>query len=154
VSIRALEIMEEQDLTAKAERLGHIFRDEMAAFKSPIIKVIRGRGLLNAVVIDESAADGRTAWDLCLLLKEKGLLVRTTQVLLDRYVKLANTGALEIGEANAWRYHPICTTTSHHRRRDSKGPKHYWGGAKGVAERQEGGGSLKSRPTPGRYQMW
>jgi ornithine--oxo-acid transaminase len=78
VSIRALEIMEEEDLTAKAERLGNMFRDGLAALQSPIIKIIRGKGLLNAVVIDESAASGRTAWDLCLLLKSKGLLAKPT----------------------------------------------------------------------------
>lgn len=75
VSMRALEIMEEEDLTAKAEKLGNIFRESVAAFNSPIIQTVRGKGLLNAVVIDESAANGRTAWDLCILLKEKGLLV-------------------------------------------------------------------------------
>jgi len=78
VSIRALEIMEEEKLTENAEKLGNIFRDGLAAFKSPIIKTIRGKGLLNAVVIDESAASGRTAWDLCMLLKEKGLLAKPT----------------------------------------------------------------------------
>ncbi|CRK16836.1 hypothetical protein BN1723_011115 [Verticillium longisporum] len=78
VSMRALEIMEEEDLTAKAEKLGHIFRDGITAFGSPIIKIVRGKGLLNAVVIDESAANGRTAWDLCILLKEKGLLAKPT----------------------------------------------------------------------------
>ncbi|CAI6088183.1 unnamed protein product [Clonostachys chloroleuca] len=78
VSIRALEIMEEEDLTAKAEKLGKIFRDGIAALNTPIIKTIRGKGLLNAVVIDESAASGRTAWDLCLLLKSKGLLAKPT----------------------------------------------------------------------------
>lgn len=75
VSIRALEIMEEEQLTAKAEKLGNMFRDGLAAFKSPIVKTIRGKGLLNAVVIDESQTNGHSAWDLCLLLKEKGLLV-------------------------------------------------------------------------------
>jgi ornithine--oxo-acid transaminase len=75
VSIRALEIMQEEDLTAKAEKLGNIFRDGLKALNNPIIKTIRGKGLLNAVVIDESAANGRTAWDLCMLLKSKGLLV-------------------------------------------------------------------------------
>ncbi|KAH7326406.1 pyridoxal phosphate-dependent transferase [Stachybotrys elegans] len=78
VSIRALEIMEEEDLTAKAERLGNIFREGVAALNTPIIKTIRGKGLLNAVVIDESAASGRTAWDLCVLLKSKGLLAKPT----------------------------------------------------------------------------
>lgn len=76
VSIRALEIMEEEDLTARAEKFGNIFRDGLRNLNTPILKVIRGKGLLNAVVIDESAANGRTAWDLCLLLKSKGLLVR------------------------------------------------------------------------------
>lgn len=78
VSIRALEIMEEEDLTAKAEKLGNMFRDGLKALNTPILKVIRGKGLLNAVVIDESAANGRTAWDLCLLLKSKGLLAKPT----------------------------------------------------------------------------
>ncbi|RYP91031.1 hypothetical protein DL770_002861 [Monosporascus sp. CRB-9-2] len=78
VSIRALEIMEEEKLTEKAEKLGKIFREGLAAFNSPIIKLIRGKGLLNAVVIDESKTGGHTAWDLCLLLKEKGLLAKPT----------------------------------------------------------------------------
>lgn len=62
-------------MIANAERLGNIFRESLAALNSPIIKTIRGKGLLNAMVIDESAASGRTAWDLCILLKNKGLLV-------------------------------------------------------------------------------
>jgi ornithine--oxo-acid transaminase len=78
VSLRALELVEEEGLIERAERLGSVFRDSVAAFKSPVIQTIRGKGLLNAVVIDESAAGGRTAWDLCLLLKEKGLLAKPT----------------------------------------------------------------------------
>jgi ornithine--oxo-acid transaminase len=75
VSIRALEIMQEEDLTANAERLGNIFRDGIRAIGSPVVSVVRGKGLLNAIVIDEAKAGGRTAWDLCILLKDKGLLV-------------------------------------------------------------------------------
>ena len=75
VSIRALELVEEENLVENAERLGKIFREGVAAIGSPIVQLVRGKGLLNAVVIDEAAADGRTAWDLCILLKEKGLLV-------------------------------------------------------------------------------
>ncbi|KAI0115187.1 ornithine aminotransferase [Daldinia grandis] len=78
VSIRALELMEEEQLTQKAEKLGNIFRDGLASFNSPVIKTIRGKGLLNAVVIDESKANGHSAWDLCLLLKEKGVLAKPT----------------------------------------------------------------------------
>jgi ornithine--oxo-acid transaminase len=89
VSIRALELVEEEDLIRKADKLGRLFRDELAALKSPIIQTIRGKGLLNAVVINETAAGGRSAWDLCLLLKEKGLLVRGT--LFQKVVKLGLT---------------------------------------------------------------
>ncbi|KAG6120663.1 hypothetical protein E4U13_006123 [Claviceps humidiphila] len=78
VSIRALELVEEEGMIANAERLGNLFRDSLAALGSPIIKTVRGKGLLNAMVIDESATSGRTAWDLCLLLKEKGLLAKPT----------------------------------------------------------------------------
>lgn len=80
VSIRALEIMEEEDLTAKAEKLGNIFRAGLEEIKNEVdgngmIVLIRGKGLLNAVVIDESKTGGHSAWDLCMLLKSKGLLV-------------------------------------------------------------------------------
>ncbi|TGJ85309.1 hypothetical protein E0Z10_g3459 [Xylaria hypoxylon] len=78
VSIRALELMEEEQLTQKAEKLGNVFRESLASLKSPIIKTIRGKGLLNAVVVDESQTNGHSAWDLCLLLKEKGLLAKPT----------------------------------------------------------------------------
>ncbi|UNI21387.1 Ornithine aminotransferase [Purpureocillium takamizusanense] len=78
VSIRALELVQEENMIANAERLGNIFRESLAALKSPIIKAIRGMGLLNAIVIDEAAASGRTAWDLCILLKNKGLLAKPT----------------------------------------------------------------------------
>ncbi|KAI1116076.1 ornithine aminotransferase [Nemania sp. NC0429] len=78
VSIRALELMEEEKLTQKAEKLGNIFRESLASLKSPVIKTIRGKGLLNAVVVDESQTNGHSAWDLCLLLKKKGLLAKPT----------------------------------------------------------------------------
>lgn len=80
VSLRALELIEEEDMTAKAEKLGKMFRDGVTAFNTPIVELVRGKGLLNAVVINESAANGRTAWDLCILLKEKGLLVSSSPV--------------------------------------------------------------------------
>ena len=75
VSIRALELVEEEGLVERADRLGRVFREGVEAFQSPLVQVVRGKGLLNAIVIDESKADGRSAWELCLLLKEKGVLV-------------------------------------------------------------------------------
>lgn len=83
VSLRALELIEQEDMTAKAEKLGKLFRDGVQSFNSPIVQLVRGKGLLNAVVIDESAANGRSAWDLCILLKEKGLLVSSSPVSAD-----------------------------------------------------------------------
>ncbi|EGS17749.1 ornithine aminotransferase-like protein [Thermochaetoides thermophila DSM 1495] len=78
VSIRALELVIEEGMVEKAERLGRVFREGIEAIKSPIVQCVRGKGLLNAVVIDESKTEGRTAWDLCLLLKEKGVLAKPT----------------------------------------------------------------------------
>lgn len=75
VAIRALEIVRDEDLVARAERLGHLFRQGLHDLRSPVIAAVRGKGLLNAIVIDESKTDGHSAWDLCMLLKHKGLLV-------------------------------------------------------------------------------
>ncbi|PVI00244.1 ornithine aminotransferas-like protein [Periconia macrospinosa] len=78
VAIRALEVIQEENLTERAEALGHRFRDGLAKLNSPMIKLIRGKGLLNAIVIDESKTNGHSAWDLCMLFKEKGLLAKPT----------------------------------------------------------------------------
>jgi ornithine--oxo-acid transaminase len=78
VSIRALEIMEEEKLTERAQALGQVLRKGLEDLKSPMIKTIRGKGLLNAIVIDESKTGGHSAWDLCLLMKSKGLLAKPT----------------------------------------------------------------------------
>ncbi|ESZ92191.1 ornithine aminotransferase [Sclerotinia borealis F-4128] len=78
VSIRALEIMEEEKLTERAEKLGNVLRKGLEDLKSPMIKLVRGKGLLNAIVIDETKTGGHSAWDLCMLLKSKGLLAKPT----------------------------------------------------------------------------
>ncbi len=78
VSIRALEIMEEEKLTERAQRLGEVLRKGLEAINSPMISLVRGKGLLNAIVIDESQTNGHSAWDLCMLLKSKGLLAKPT----------------------------------------------------------------------------
>ena len=75
VAIRALEIMRDENMVANAERLGHLFRKGVEDLKNPMVELVRGRGLFNAVVIDESKTGGHSAWDLCMLMKEKGLLV-------------------------------------------------------------------------------
>ena len=77
LAIRALEIVEEEQLTQRADSLGEVFRSGLKAIqqRNSMITTIRGKGLLNAIVIDESKTGGHSAWDLCMLMKEKGLLV-------------------------------------------------------------------------------
>ena len=80
VTIAALEVILEEDLAAKARQLGGVFRQRMQVLqqKHPeLITLVRGRGLLNALVIQPSP-DGRTAWELCLALKNQGLLAKPT----------------------------------------------------------------------------
>ncbi|KAF2265601.1 ornithine aminotransferas-like protein [Lojkania enalia] len=78
VAIRALELIQEENMVERAERLGNLFREGLTNINSPIVKIIRGKGLLNAIVIDESKTNGHSAWDLCMLFKEKGLLAKPT----------------------------------------------------------------------------
>ncbi|CAI4219151.1 unnamed protein product [Parascedosporium putredinis] len=78
VSIRALELVKEENMAARADKLGRLFRETITALNSPIVQTVRGKGLLNAVVIDESKANGRTAWDLCISLKNRGILAKPT----------------------------------------------------------------------------
>ncbi|KAL1635191.1 ornithine aminotransferase [Neofusicoccum ribis] len=78
VAIRALEIIQEENMVERAEKLGNIFRDGLRNLNSPMISTVRGKGLLNAIIIDESKTNGHSAWDLCMLFKEKGLLAKPT----------------------------------------------------------------------------
>ena len=75
VAIRALELVRDEHLVERAERLGIIFRKGLEDLKNPMVTTIRGKGLLNAMVIDETKTGGHSAWDLCMLMKDKGLLV-------------------------------------------------------------------------------
>jgi ornithine--oxo-acid transaminase len=76
VAIAALEVVREEKLAEKAEKLGKIFRDEMRALKSDMIELVRGKGLLNAIVIRPK--NGKEAWDVCLVMMELGVLAKPT----------------------------------------------------------------------------
>ncbi|MDX9904561.1 MAG: ornithine--oxo-acid transaminase, partial [Bacteroidales bacterium] len=76
VAIAALEVIREEKLAERAERLGKIFRDEMKAIKSDMIELVRGKGLLNAIVI--TPKNGKEAWDVCLAMMELGVLAKPT----------------------------------------------------------------------------
>lgn len=67
IAIRALEIIKEENMVERAEKLGNMFRDGLKAINNPMIALVRGKGLLNAIVIDESRTNGRSAWDLCMV---------------------------------------------------------------------------------------
>ena len=87
VAMTALDVLVEENLAQRAFELGEKFRSAVRAIKSPLVKTVRGRGLLNAVVIDEEKSTrGRTAWQLCLLLKSRGVLAKPTHV--NMYVSL------------------------------------------------------------------
>ncbi|MBE9481700.1 MAG: ornithine--oxo-acid transaminase, partial [Bacteroidetes bacterium] len=76
VAIAALEVVKDENLAQKAYESGKIFRDEMEAIDSDMIEIVRGKGLLNAIVI--SPKDGKTAWDVCIKMKDNGLLAKPT----------------------------------------------------------------------------
>ncbi|MCB0485596.1 MAG: ornithine--oxo-acid transaminase, partial [Flavobacteriaceae bacterium] len=79
VAIAALEVVKEERLAENALRLGEIFREGMEQLisKTNLIKSVRGKGLLNAIVINDSE-DSSTAWDICVALKDNGLLAKPT----------------------------------------------------------------------------
>lgn len=89
VAMAALQVVKDEDLVTRAEKLGELLRsklEELKAESNGIISEVRGKGLLSAVVIDDSKANGRTAWDLCLLMKEEGVLAKPTH---DDIIRLA-----------------------------------------------------------------
>lgn len=76
VAIAALQVVKDEKLADNADRLGRIFRDEFRSIKSEMIELVRGKGLLNAVVIRNKP--GKTAWDVCVAMAEKGVLAKPT----------------------------------------------------------------------------
>ncbi|MFT3981446.1 MAG: ornithine--oxo-acid transaminase [Ferruginibacter sp.] len=76
VAMAALTVLKEENMAANAEAMGRLLREELAKLNSPFISVIRGRGLLNAIVITHKDPDA--AWELCLAMKENGLLAKPT----------------------------------------------------------------------------
>lgn len=76
VAIAALQVLKDEGMTENAGIQGELFRVSLAALGSPFIRSIRGKGLLNAVIIDHP--NSGAAWELCLALKERGLLAKPT----------------------------------------------------------------------------
>ena len=76
VGIAALEVVRDEHLSENAYEMGELFRSEMQKIDNPMIKQVRGKGLLNAVVTEPRG--GKVAWDICLALKENGLIAKPT----------------------------------------------------------------------------
>jgi ornithine--oxo-acid transaminase len=79
VAMTALEVVRDEKLAQNARKLGKVFRERMNAFikTNDLVKLVRGKGLLNAIVINDTE-DSSTAWDICMALKENGLLAKPT----------------------------------------------------------------------------
>jgi len=76
VAIASLQVIKDEDLASKAQKLGEIFRQELRKIDSPMISLVRGKGLLNAMIIKPS--NGKEAWDVCLKMRDNGLLAKPT----------------------------------------------------------------------------
>ena len=76
VAKTALEVVIDENLSDNANLMGNIFREELNKLNSSIIKEIRGKGLLNAIEIKKTSSI--SAWEICMLLKNKGLLAKPT----------------------------------------------------------------------------
>jgi ornithine--oxo-acid transaminase len=76
VAIEALQVIKDERLTENAREMGELLREGLRSLRSPHVRQIRGKGLLNAIVIDHPRPDA--AWELCLALKENGLLAKPT----------------------------------------------------------------------------
>src|SRR5688572_6137138 len=76
VAISALTVLKEENMASNAEAMGELLRRRLHEIQSPLISEIRGKGLLNAIVINHP--DKEAAWNLCLKMKEHGLLAKPT----------------------------------------------------------------------------
>jgi ornithine--oxo-acid transaminase len=83
VAMTALDVLQEEKLAENAEKMGEIFRNEMRTIKSDMIESVRGKGLLNAVAIKPGAP--KSAWQICLQMKENGLIAKPTHEHIIRF---------------------------------------------------------------------
>lgn len=77
VAMEALKVVKDENLVDNAQRLGEVFRERMRKIDSPLVTAVRGKGLLNAIDI-KPFGDGKTAYDVCLMLRDNGLLAKQT----------------------------------------------------------------------------
>jgi ornithine--oxo-acid transaminase len=97
VAIAALEVIKDEGLAENSDRLGRIFREELKKIKSEMIIEVRGKGLLNAVVIKPK--DGKTAMDVCLKMMENGVLAKPTHGHIIRFAPPLVINEFQLREA-------------------------------------------------------
>jgi ornithine--oxo-acid transaminase len=97
VAVAALEVVKNERLAENAERLGKIFRSEFQSIKSDMVELVRGKGLLNAVVIRPK--NGKEAWDVCLAMKDKGLIAKPTHNHIIRFAPPLIITEIQLREA-------------------------------------------------------
>lgn len=100
VAIAALEVVKEEKLAERAEYLGNIFREEIGKIDSPMIELVRGKGLLNAVVIRPT--NGKEAWDVCLEMAKNGVLAKPTHGHIIRFAPPLVISEEELMDAIGW----------------------------------------------------
>ncbi len=97
VAMAALEVVREENLAERAEELGNIFRKELENFNHPNVEKVRGKGLLNAIVIKPT--NGKEAWDVCVKMAENGLLAKPTHQHIIRFAPPLVISETELHEA-------------------------------------------------------
>jgi ornithine--oxo-acid transaminase len=97
VAMAALTVIREEKLVENAQAMGIIFRDELRKINSPMVELVRGKGLLNAAVI--KPMNGKTAWDVCLKMRDNGLLAKPTHDHIIRFAPPLIINEQQIREA-------------------------------------------------------
>lgn len=83
VAVAALQVVKDENLAGRAEKLGKLFREEMRKIDSEMIELVRGKGLLNAIIVRPK--NGKEAWDVCVKMSELGLLAKPTHQHIIRF---------------------------------------------------------------------
>jgi ornithine--oxo-acid transaminase len=97
VAMTAMDVILKEKLAENAEKMGTIFRKEMKSIHSDMIEIVRGKGLLNAVAVRPKG--GKTAWDVCIKLKENGLIAKPTHEHIIRFTPPLVINETEMNEA-------------------------------------------------------
>lgn len=100
VAMAALEVVKDENLAENAFKMGEIFRERILSKHYPMVELVRGKGLLNAVVIKPFDFSGKkiTAWDICLHLRDEGLLAKPTH---QHIIRFAPPLTINAGQMNA-----------------------------------------------------